>query len=145
MVAGVAVLGLFFNPFFNWDGFLIWQLLVMSGVQTGGLVAALLAARARGCGLAFADAGEGWKGSDGSTQALRFSIFDMLVFTAAAALLFAALRVAADGPGDGRFRSEHRRRIWHSARGLTVLWACFGSGPVFVRAAAWFLSPRRAA
>ena len=45
LVVGVAVVGLFFNPFFDWDGFLIWQLLVMFGVQTGCLVAALLAWR----------------------------------------------------------------------------------------------------
>src|SRR5271166_3328755 len=37
LVAGVAVMGSFFNPFFDWDGFLICQLLVMFAVQTGCL------------------------------------------------------------------------------------------------------------
>ena len=55
LVAGVAVTGFFFNPFFDWDRFLIWQLLVMLGVQTGCLVVTLLAARSFGWGLAFLD------------------------------------------------------------------------------------------
>ena len=55
LMAGVAVIGFFFNPFFDWDGFLISQLLLMFGVQTGCLVAALLASRSFACGLAFVD------------------------------------------------------------------------------------------
>jgi hypothetical protein len=63
LVVGGAVLCSYFNTFFDWDRFLIWQLLVMIGVQTGCLVVALVVARSLGCGLAFVDAGGDGKGN----------------------------------------------------------------------------------
>ncbi len=130
-------MGLFFNPFFDWDGFLIGQLLLMFGVQAGCLVVALLAARSLRYGLAFIDAGEQWKGNPGSNNALRFSIFDILVFTAAVALLLAVVRgtqpttlgtiVVAINVAGG---------CAAAIVALTVLWACLGSSPVLLRAVA---------
>jgi len=137
LVAGVAVTGLCFNPFFDWDRFLIWQLLVMFGVQTGCLVVALLAARSLGCGLAFVDAGGRWNGKAQSDKALRFSIFDILVFTAAVALLFAVMRGSRPSNlGTIGFALNFAGGCGAAIVGLTVLWACLGSSPVFLRAAA---------
>ena len=78
-------MGFFFNPFFDGDGFLSSQLLLIFGAQTGCLVVALLAARSLECGLAFVDDLVRWTGEPGPNKALRFSIFDILVVTAAAA------------------------------------------------------------
>jgi hypothetical protein len=143
LVAGVALIGLFFNPFFDWDGFLISQLLVMFGVQTGCLAVALLAARSLGCGLAFVDAGGRWKGKPRSNKALRFSIFDILVFTAAVALLFAVMRGSRPFTlGTIVFAINFAGGCGAAIVGLTVLWACFGSSPLFLRAAALiFVAP----
>jgi hypothetical protein len=137
MVVGVAVLGLFFNPFFDWDGFLIWQMLVIFGVQTGCLVFALVAARSLGCGLAFVDAAGRWEGKPTSNTALRFSISDILVFTGAMALLFAAGRGSRPiDLGTTVYAINIAGGCGAAIVGLTVLWACFGSSPVFLRAAA---------
>ena len=143
LVAGVAVMGLFFKPFFDWDGFLIWQLLVMYGTQTGCLVAALLAARSLGRGLAFVDAFGRWEGKPTTNKALRFSIFDMLVFTAAVALLFAVMRGSRPiNVGTIGFAINIAGGCGAAFVGLTVLWACLGSSPVFLRAAALiFVAP----
>ena len=78
LVAGVAVIGLFFNPFFDWDAFLICQLLVMFGVLTGCLVVALLAARSLGFGLAFVDADGRWQAKPRSNLMLRARGFQFL-------------------------------------------------------------------
>jgi hypothetical protein len=103
LVAGVALTGLFFNPFFDWDQFLIWQLLVMFGVQTGCLVVALLAARSLGRGLAFVDAEGQWDGKPGLHRRGGFA-------------LRGDARLATDQPGDDRLRNQHRRRVWCSDR-----------------------------
>jgi hypothetical protein len=140
LVAGVALTGLIFHPFFDWDQFLIWQLLVMFGVQTGCLVVALLAARSLGRGLAFVDAEGQWDGKPASNKALRFSIFDTLVFTAAVALLFAAMRGSRPiNLGTIGFAINIAGGCGAAIVGLTVLWACLGSSPVFLRAAALIL------
>jgi hypothetical protein len=140
LVVGIAVLGLFFNPFFDWDGFLIWQLLVMFGVQTGCLVVALLAARSVGCGLASVDALGRWQGTPRAIKALRFSIFDILLFTAALALLFAVMRGSRPiNLGPIGFAINAAGGCGAAIVGLTVLWACFGSSPVFLRTAALIL------
>jgi hypothetical protein len=140
LVAGVAVMGLFFKPFFDWDGFLIWQLLVMFGAQTGFLVAALLAVRSLGSGLAFVDAEGRWRGNPTWSKTLRFSIFDILVFTAAVALLFAVMRGSRPVDlGTIGFAINIAGGCGAAIVGLTVLWACFGSSPVFLRAAALIL------
>ena len=137
LVAGVAVMGLFFNPFFNWDDFLISQLLVMFGTQTGCLVVALLVARSLGCGLAFVDAQGRRKGKSRSTKPLRFSIFDILVLTAAVALLFAVMRGSRPlNLGTIGFAINIAGGCGAAIVGLTVLWACLGSSPVLLRAAA---------
>ena len=133
-------MGLFFNPFFDWDSFLIWQLLVMFGVQTGCLVVTLLAARSLGCGLAFVEAGGRWQGKPGSNKALRFSIFDTLVFTAAVALLFAVMRGSRPiNLGTIGYAINVAGGCGAAIVGLTVLWACLGSSPLFLRAAALVL------
>ena len=137
LVAGLAVIGLFFNPFFDWDGFLIAQLLVMFGVQTVCLVVALIVARSLGCGLAFVDVGVNWKGKPGSNKALRFSIFDILVFTAAVALLFAVMRGSRPiNLGPLVFMINIAGGCAAAIVGITVLWACLGSASVFLRVAA---------
>jgi hypothetical protein len=137
LVAGVALTGLFFNPFFDWDQFLIWQLLVMFGVQTGCLVVALLAARSLGRGLAFVDAEGQWDGKPASNKALRFSIFDTLVFTAAVALLFAAMRGSRPiNLGTIGFAINIAGGCGAAIVGITVLWACLGSAPVYLRVVA---------
>jgi hypothetical protein len=137
LVTGVAVMGLFFNPFFDWDQFLVAQLLVGLGVQTGCLVVALLAARFFGCGLAFVDALGRSKGKPRLNEALRFSIFDILVFTAAVALLFAALRGSRVLTlGTTVFAIDSGGGCGAAIVGLTVLWACLGRAPAFLRAAA---------
>ena len=143
LVAGVAVMGLFFNPFFDWDGFLISQLLLMFSAQTGCLVVALLGARSLGYGLAFVDDVGRWKGKPRSSKALRFSIFDILVFTAAVALLFAVMRGSRPMTlGTIVFAINIAGGCGAAIVGLTVLWACFGSAPVFLRVAALiFVAP----
>jgi hypothetical protein len=136
LVAGVAVMGMFFSPFFDWDGFLISQLLLMFGAQTGCLFVALLAARSLGYGLAFVDGGARWDGKPTLNKALRFSIFDILVFTAAVALLFAVMR--GSRPMTLRtivFAINSAGGCGAAIVGLTVLWACFGSSSGFLRAA----------
>jgi hypothetical protein len=137
LVAGVAVIGLFFNPFFDWDVFLIAQLLVMFGVQTACLVVALLAAQSLGWVLASLEAGGRWKGNPRSNTALRFSIFDILVLTAAVAVLFAVMRGSRPiALGTIVFAINSAGGCGAAIVGLTVLWACLGSSPVFLRAAA---------
>ncbi len=140
LVAGVAVMGLYFNPFFDWDQFLISQVLLMFGVQTGCLVVALLVARSLGCGLAVVDASGRWAGKPRSNKALRFSIFDILVFTAAVALLFAALRGARLLTlGTTVLTINIAGGCAAAFVGLTILWACLSSAPVSLRAAALIL------
>ncbi len=137
LVAGVAVIGLYFKPFLDWDDFLIWQVLVMFGVQTGCLVVALLAARSLGCGLAILDAGQRWKERPRLNKALRFSIFDILLLTAAVALLFAAMRGSRPTAlGPLVLAINIAGGCSAAIVGLTVLWACLGSSPVFLRAGA---------
>jgi hypothetical protein len=137
LVVGVAVLGLFFSPFFDWDRFLIWQLLVMFGVQTGCLVAALVAARLLGGGLAFVDDAGRWKAKQVSNRTLRFSISDVMIFTAALALLIAVMRGSRPiDLGTIGYAINIAGGCGAALVGLTVLWACFGSSPVFLRAAA---------
>jgi hypothetical protein len=137
LVVGVAVLGLFFNPFFDWNGFLIWQLLVMFGVQTGCLVVTLLTARSIGCGLAFVDAEGRWEGKPASSKALRFSISDILIFTGAMALLFGVLRGSRPiNLGTIAYAINIAGGCGAAIVGLTVLWACLGSSPIFLRASA---------
>jgi hypothetical protein len=137
LVVGVAVLCLFFETYFDWDRFLIWQLLVMFGTQTGFLVVALTAAGLVGCGLAFVDDGGRLEGKLTSNRTLRFSISDIMLFTGATALLFVTIR---------GWRPIDLGMIGYAINvaggcgaalvGLTVLWACFGSSPVFLRTAA---------
>jgi hypothetical protein len=140
LLAGVAVLGLFFRPFFDWDQFLIWQLLVMLGTQTGCIVVALVIARSLGWGLAFTSGTEQGKGEPASTNALRFSISDMLIFAAAVGLLFAVMR--------GSHPMNLNTVGWGiniaggcgaAIVGLTVLWSCFGAGRLPLRALALFV------
>ena len=110
-------MGLFFKPFFDWDGFLIWQLLVMFGVQTGCLVVALVAARSLGRGLAFVDAGGRWEGKPTSNTDSAFLDLrhpdlhrrDGFAFRGDA-------RLATHQPGDDRLRDQHRWRVWRSLR-----------------------------
>jgi hypothetical protein len=140
LVVGVAMVCLFFSLFFDWDRFLIWQLLVMLGVQTGCLVVALAAARSLGCGLAFVDAEGRWEGKSPSNPTLRFSISDILILTGAVALFLAAMR--GSRPVDLGMLVYALNIAGGCAAGLvalTVLWACFSSSPVFLRAAALIL------
>jgi hypothetical protein len=140
LVVGVAVMGLFFNPFFDWDRFLIWQLLVMFGVQTGCVVIALVAARSLGCGLASVDAAERSKRKPTSNTNLRLSISNILIFTGAMALLFAAMRGSRPVDlGMIGYAINIAGGCGAALVALTVLWACFGSSPVFLRAAALIL------
>jgi hypothetical protein len=140
LVVGVAVLGMFFNPFFDWDRFMIWQLLVMFGVQTECLVVALLAARSFGCGLAFVHAGGRYEGKAPSSTSLRFSISDILVFTGAVALLFAVMRGSRPiDLGTVGYAINVAGGCGAAIVGLTALWACLGSSPVFLRASALLL------
>ena len=143
MVAGVAVMGLFFNPFFDWDRFLIAQLLLMFSAQTGCLVVSLFGARSLGYGLAFVDDGERWKRKPRSNRALRFSIFDILVFTAAVALLFAVMRGSRPiALGTIVLAINIAGGCGAAIVGLTVLWACLGPAPVLLRAVALiFVAP----
>jgi hypothetical protein len=137
VVVGVAVMGWFFIPYFDWDRFLIWQLLVMLGVQTGCIAIALLAAGWLGTSLAFVDAGGRSDAKPTSRTTLRFSISDILILTVALALLFTVMR---------GWRPIDLGMIGYAINiaggcaaalvGLTVLWACFGSSPVFLRVAA---------
>ena len=137
LIAGVALMSLLFNPFFEWDGFLISQLLLMFGVQTACVAVALLAARSLGYGLAFKDAGGQWHGKPWSNKALQFSIFDILLFTAAVAFLFAAMRGSQLFTlGWLVFALNIAGGCAAATVGLTVLWACLGSSPVFLRAPA---------
>jgi hypothetical protein len=143
LVAGVALTGLFFNPFFDWDEFLISQLLLMFGAQTGCLVVSLLGARSLGYGPAFVDDGGRWKGEPRSNWALRFSIFDILVFTAAVALLFAVMRGSRPMTLETIvFAINFAGGCGAAIVGLTVLWVCLGSAPVFLKVAALiFVAP----
>jgi hypothetical protein len=137
LVAGVAVLGLFFKAYYDWDQFLIWQLLVMFGVQTGCIVVALIAARSLGCGLAFVDDGGRWEGKTTSNTTLRFSISDILIFTGAIALFLVAMRGSRPiDLGSIVYAINIAGGCGAALVGLTVLWACFGSSPVFLRGAA---------
>jgi hypothetical protein len=105
LVVGVAMMGMFFNPFFDWNRFLIWQFLVMLGVQTGCL-----------------------------------SISNILIFTGAMALLFAAMRGSRPVDlGMIGYAINIAGGCGAALVALTVLWACFGSSPVFLRAAALIL------
>jgi hypothetical protein len=140
LVVGVAALGLFFNPFFDWDRFLIWQFLVIIGVQTGCLVFALVGARSLGCRLVFVDAGGRWEGRPTSNMTLRFSISDIMMFTGAMALLSVAIRGARPVDlGTIVYAIDIAGGCGAALVGLTVLWACFGSSPVLLRAAALIL------
>jgi len=140
LVVGVAVLGFFFKSYFDWDQFLIWQLLVILGVQTGCLVVALIAARSLGYGLGFVDDGGRSEGKPTSNMTLRFSISDILIFTGAMSLFFVAMRGAR--PIDLTaiaYAINIAGGCGAALVGLTVLWACFGSSPVFLRGAALIL------
>jgi hypothetical protein len=140
LVVGVALMGLFFNPFFDWDRFLIWQLLVMFGVQTGCLVVALVAARSLGFGLAFVDEEGRCEGKPASNMTLRFSISNILIFTGAMALLFTAIRGSRPVDlGTIGYAINIAGGCGAALVALTVLWACFGLSPVFLRAAALFV------
>ncbi len=139
MVA-VAVPGFFLGAFFDWDRFLIWQLLVMFSAQTGCLVVALIAAQLVGCRLAFVDDGLPPEPKPTSRTTLRFSISDIMLFTAATALLFVTVRgsrpVALATIG---YAINIAGGFAAALVALTVLWACFGSSPVFLRTAALVL------
>jgi hypothetical protein len=137
LVIGVAVLCLFFNPVFALDGYLIWQFLLIIGAQTACLLVALLAARSLGCRLALVDAQGRCEGKPASSTALRFSISDVLIFTGAMALLFGALRSSRPvNLGAIVYAINIVGGCGAAIVGLTVLWACLGSSPVFLRAAA---------
>jgi hypothetical protein len=137
LAVGVAVLDSFFNRFFEWDAFLVWQLFVMFGVQTGCLVVVLLTARLLGCGFASVDPERRRTEKLTSSTALRFSISDILILTGAMALLFGMLRGS---------RPVNLPTIIYAINiaggcgaafvGSTVLWACLGSSPVWLRTAA---------
>jgi hypothetical protein len=140
LVAGVAVLALFFNPFLDWDPFLIWQVLVMFGVETVGLLFVLLMARSLGWCLAFVDARGQWeerrtaKRLTASTT-LRFSISDILILTAAMALLFGVVRGSHPiDLGTVGYAINVAGGCAAALVVLTILWACFGSLPVWLRA-----------
>jgi hypothetical protein len=145
LVAGVAVLAMFFNPFLDWDRFLIWQVLVMFAIETVGLLFALLTARLLGWCLAFVDVQGRWEEpqtakSASSTAPLRFSISDSLIFIGAIALLFAALR--GSHPIDLGLGGYAINIIGGTAAAfvvITILWACFSSSPVWLRVPALFL------
>lgn len=139
MVA-VAVPGFFLGAFYDWDRFLIWQLLVMFSAQTVCLVVALITAQLVGCRLAFVDDGLPPEPKPASRKTLRFSISDIMLFTAATALLFVTVRrLATSRTRDDRLRHQHRRRLCHRARrvdsplGMLRLLACVsqnhGAGP----------------
>ena len=137
LVVGIAVLGSFFNPFFDWDRFLIWQLLVMLGVQTGCLVVSLVGARSLGWGLAFVDAAGPREGDRPSGLNLRLSISDILIFTVAMALFFTVM--GGSRPIDLGMTGYAINIAGGCAAafvGLTVLWASFGSSPLFLRVVA---------
>jgi hypothetical protein len=137
LVVGVAALGLFFNPFFDWDRFLIWQVLVMLAVQTGCLIAALLAARSLGWRLASVDAPDQGNRQLPADVNLRFSIADILIFTATIALLFTVMRGSRPiDLGTVGYAINIAGGCCAALVGLTVLWACFGSSRLFFRAAA---------
>jgi hypothetical protein len=137
LVAGVAVLGFFFRAFFDWDQFLIWQLLVMFSVQTGCLVVALVAARLLGGRLAFVDDGGQSEGKPTSKRTLRFSISDIMIFTAATALLFVTVRGSRPiNLGTIVYAINIAGGCGAALVGLTVLWACFGSSAVLLRTTA---------
>jgi hypothetical protein len=140
MVVGVAGLGLFFQPFLNWDAFLIWQVLVMFFVQTGCLIVGLFAARPLGYGLAFVDREGRWAGNASSGTALRFSISDILILTGAVALLFGVLRGSRPTSlGAITYAINIAGGCGAALVGLTVLWAAFGSSPIVLRVAALVL------
>jgi hypothetical protein len=140
LVVAIALVCLFFNPVFVFDAFLLWQLLVIIGVQTGCLVVALVTARSLGWRLAFVDAEWRWQDKPASSTALRFSISDILIFTGAMALLFGALRNSRPiNLGPLVYAINIVGGCGAAIVGLTVLWACLGSSPVFLRAAALVL------
>ena len=84
-----------------------------------------------------------WTGKPGSNKALRFSILDILVFTAAVALLFAVMRGSRlINLGTIVFAINIAGGCGAAIVALTVLWACLGSSPAFLRAAALiFVAP----
>jgi len=145
LVAGVAVLALFFNPFLDWDRFLIWQVLVMFGVETMGLLLVLLTARSLGWCLAFVDA-QSHQAPRAATRTtssmpLRFSISDILILTGAMALLFAVVRGSHPiDLGPGGYAINIIGGCVAALVVLTILWACFGSSPVWLRVPALFLA-----
>jgi hypothetical protein len=140
LLAGLAVLGLFWTRHFDWNGFLIWQMLVMFGVQTVVLVVILGIASFLGTSLVRLDQ-EGRGGSSpGTTRALQFSISDFVIFIVALALLFAVMR------GSRPIDLGATVYLLNVAGGscaafvsLTVLWACLGTAPVIPRATALVL------
>ncbi len=142
LVAGVALLALFFNPFLDWDRFLVWQVLVIFGVETVGLLFALLTARSLGWCLAFADARGQWaarrtaKRLTASTT-LRFSISDILILTGAMALLFGVVRGSHPiDLGPIGYAINIAGGCAAALVVLTILWACFGSSSAWLRAPA---------
>jgi hypothetical protein len=140
VVVGVAVMGWFFIPYFDWDRFLIWQLLVMLGVQTACIAIALLAARWLGYGLVFADAAGRWEAKPTVSATLRFSISDILILTVAMALLFTVMRGSRPiDLGTIGYAINIAGGCAAALVGLTVLWACFGSSPIFLRGVALIL------
>jgi hypothetical protein len=140
LAVGFAVLESFLNRFFEWDAFLIWQLLVMFGVQTGCLVIILLTARSLGCGFASVDPERRRAGRLTSSTALRFSISDILILTGAMAFLLGILRGSRPVDlGTIVYAINIAGGCGAALVGATVLWACLGSSPVFLRTAALIL------
>jgi hypothetical protein len=140
LIVGVAVLCLFWTPHFDWNGFLIWQLLVMFGVQTGCLVLALGLASSLGCGLVSLEAGGLGDMKPRSNKALQFSISDFLIFAGALALLCAAVRGArVVDLGTTVYSINIAGGCCAAIIALTVLWACFGTAPIVLRVAALVL------
>ena len=135
LVAGVAVMGLFFQPFFDWDDFLIWQLLVMFGMQTGCLVVALLAARGLGCGLGFLDAGERWKEKPRLNRgAAVLDIRHPYPHRCGGFAFCGATRLATNHSDAARPGNQHCRRVWRGDRrvdgplGVLRMVACHSQG-----------------
>jgi hypothetical protein len=137
LIAGLALLAFFWTPHFDWNQFLIWQMLVIYAVQTGFLVVSLGIASAFGIKLVGNLADGPANQPARPSHALQLSITDFSILAGALALLFAAIRGSRPVDlGTTVYLIDAAGGGCAAVVALTVLWACFGSAPIALRVVA---------
>ena len=129
LVAAVSILTGLWLLFFDWNRFLIWQMIVLLAVQLACLVFVLGFFRAIGLGIL-----HNLSTPDRMNELSRLSIYDLLVLTAAFALFFTVMRTAQPIALTGKlYMILVAGGICAAFAALTAFWVSFSNSSLFLR------------